>query len=166
MRQHPADERSHDDMIREARTRLRRVQQLAEHYRSSAPAPDFGPNSVAALLAQQWSEELVPAAEELYECSRRLLQQLPYAVYQDLPEGPRGVLSESQDLARDLADNAQHLAQTPSPKTGDRQLNDQIAAFTAHMGGLMQDMGHSTSAKNGALAQQVRAEQQQGGDRS
>lgn len=165
MRQHPADERSHDDTIREARTRLRTVEKLAEHYCNTSP-PEFGPNSAAAGLRQRWSEELVPAAEELYECSRRLLQQLPYAAYQDLPEGPRGVLSESQDLAQDLADNAQHLAQTPSPKTGDRQLNDQIAAFTAHMGGLMQDMGHSTSAKNGALAQQARAEQQQGGDQS
>ena len=164
MTQHTADERSHDDMIREARTRLRTIQKLVDHCRSTMP--DFGPNSAAAPLSKQWENELIPAAEELYECSRRLLQQLPYAAYQDLPEGPRGVLSESQDLARDLADNAQHLAQTPSPKTGDRQLNDQIAAFTAHMGGLMQDMGHSTSAKNGALAQQARAEQQQGGDRS
>ena len=75
------------------------------------------------------------------------------------------MLSESEDLARDMGDNAQTLAQTPFAGTGNQQLNDRVADFLAYAGGFMQDTGHSTSAKNRALAEQSRAEQQ-GGERS
>lgn len=161
MTQQPADERSHDDMIREARTRLRTIQTLAEDY--GHPAPDFGTNSVAAGLRQRWTDEIVPAAQKLHECSRQLLQQLPYTAFQDLPAGPRGVLSESEDLARDMGDNAQTLAQTPFAGTGNQQLNDRVADFLAYAGGIMQDTVHGMRAKNDDLAQQERAEQQGGG---
>lgn len=162
MTEHPADERSHDDVIREARTRIRAIQTLTEHYCNTSP-PDFGPNSVAAGLRRRWTDEIVPAAQKLHECSRELLQQLPYTAFQDLPAGPSGVLSESEDLARDMGDNAQTLAQTPFAGTGNQELNARIADFLAYAGGIMQDTGHGMRAKNDDLAQQERAAQQ-GGD--
>ena len=163
MTQHPAESRPHDDVIREARTRLRTVQKLAEYY--CHPAPDFGTNSVAALLQQRWGEEIVPAAEELHERSRQLLQQLPYTAFQGLPAGPRDMLSQSEDLARDMGDNAQDLPQ-PSMETGHEQTNATLAQFLGTMGEVMRGTERGMRANNEVLAQQARAEQQQGGDRS
>lgn len=152
---------SREELVRQARLRIRRVQQLAEPHRAPVESAQIGTivGAVAPVLTQQWNEELAPAAEELYARSRELLQQLPYAVYEDLPPDQRALLSESEDVAADLGEHAQSVAQLPLPETGSQELTETLAAFFARLGGAMQDSAHRARGSNRHVAELARAEQ-------
>lgn len=83
--------------------------------------------------------------------------------FDDLDPTPRYYLRQSNAFADELGKQAQEIAATPRPETGNAELNAQLDQFLSQLGGFMQDSAHQTKASNDHVADLARAEQSEQG---